>query len=62
MNAIVDKVGIAFGEASTWRGIIMLLTAVGLQIEPAQQTAIIQAGLAIVGLISVFTKRKPSAV
>lgn len=61
MNAIVDKVGIAFGEASTWRGIIMLLTAVGLQIEPAQQTAIIQAGLSIVGLISVFTKRKPSA-
>lgn len=51
-----DKFGIALGEASTWRGLIMILTAVGLQIEPAQQTAIIQAGLAIVGLISVFTK------
>jgi hypothetical protein len=38
----------------------MLLTAVGLQIDPAQQTAIIQAGLAVVGVISVFTKRKPS--
>lgn len=55
---MIDRIGIAFGEASTWRGLIMLLTAVGLQIEPAQQTAIIQAGLAIVGLISVFFKRK----
>lgn len=55
---MIDRIGIAFGEASTWRGIIMLLTAVGLQIDPAQQTAIIQAGLAIVGLISVFFKRK----
>ena len=38
----------------------MLLTAVGLQIDPAQQTAIIQAGLAVAGLIAVFFKRKPS--
>jgi hypothetical protein len=59
---MIDRIGIAFGEASTWRGIIMLLTAIGLQIEPAQQTAIIQAGLAIVGLISVFFKRKTPAV
>lgn len=58
---MVDKIGIALGESSTWRGIVMLLTALGLQIDPAQQTAIIQAGLAIVGVISVFTKRKPSA-
>lgn len=54
---MIDRIGIAFGEASTWRGVVMLLTAVGLQIDPAQQTAIIQAGLAIVGLISVFFKR-----
>jgi len=61
MGALVDRFGIALGEASTWRGIVMLLTAVGLQIDPAQQTAIIQAGLAVFGVISVFTKRKPSA-
>ena len=59
---MIDRIGIAFGEASTWRGLVMLLTAVGLEIEPAQQTAIIQAGLAIVGLISVFFKRKTPAV
>ena len=38
----------------------MLLTAVGLQIDPAQQTAIIQAGLAFAGILAVFFKRKPS--
>jgi hypothetical protein len=57
---MIDRIGLALGESSTWRGIIMLLTAVGLQIDPAQQTAIIQAGLAVAGLIAVFFKRKPS--
>lgn len=57
---MIDRIGIALGESSTWRGIIMLLTAVGLQIDPAQQTAIIQAGLAFAGILAVFFKRKPS--
>ena len=59
---MIDRIGIALGEASTWRGIIMLLMAAGIQIDPAQQTAIIQAGLALVGLISVFFKRNPASV
>ena len=59
---MIDRIGIALGEASTWRGIIMLLMAAGMQIDPAQQTAIIQAGLALVGLISVFFKRNPASV
>ena len=59
---MIDRIGIALGEASTWRGIIMLLMAAGIQIDPAQQTAIIQAGLSIVGLISVFFRRNPASV
>ena len=58
---MVDKIGIALGESSTWRGIIFILTAVGVQLDPDQQTAIISAGLAFSGLIGVFFKRKPSA-
>ena len=38
-------------EASTWRGIIMLLTAAGIPIAPEMQNVIISAGLALVGLI-----------
>ena len=45
-------------EASTWRGIILLLTALGIQLEPEQATAIVSAGLALSGLIAVLTKDK----
>lgn len=58
---MVDKIGIALGESSTWRGIIFIMTAVGLQLDPDQQAAIITAGLAMSGLLGVFFKRKPSA-
>lgn len=59
---MLDKIGLAFGEASTWRGLIFILTAVGLQLDPEQQTAIITAGMALAGLVGVFFKRKaPSA-
>jgi len=44
-------------ENSTWRGLVMLLTAVGVQFDPSQANAIISAGLAIVGLINVFRKQ-----
>ena len=42
-------------EPSTWRGLILLLTAVGVPIAPEMQTAIISAGLAVAGLIGVAT-------
>jgi len=41
-------------EPSTYRGLVWLLTAVGLTLSPEQQTAIIGAGTAIAGLIGVF--------
>jgi hypothetical protein len=41
-------------EASTWRGIVMLLTAAGVALSAAQTEAIIVAGMAIVGAIGVF--------
>lgn len=43
-------------EPSTWRGIVLLLTALGVQLEPHQIEAIIPVGLAIVGAINVFKK------
>lgn len=41
-------------EASTWRGIVLFLTAAGVPIAPAATDAIISAGLALAGLIGVF--------
>ena len=47
-------------ERSTWLGLTGLLAAVGVAIDPALHEAIISAGLAIAGLIAVFTKDKPT--
>ena len=52
MNYLLDRLS----ENSTWRGLVMLLTAVGVQVDPSQANAIIAAGLALVGLINVFRK------
>lgn len=45
-------------EASTWRGIVAILTAAGVTISPAQAEAIIALGLAVIGAIGVFTSDK----
>jgi uncharacterized membrane protein len=45
-------------EASTWRGLTALLTAVGVALSPDQVNAIVSAGLALMGVLGVFTKDK----
>jgi len=45
-------------ENSTWRGLILVGTAVGLKLEPDHQEAIVAAGLGLVGAINVFRKVK----
>ena len=41
-------------EASTWRGAIMLLTALGLNISPEMADAIIGVGIAVAGLVGML--------
>jgi hypothetical protein len=55
LNYVIDRLS----ENSTWRGLILLATAVGLKLEPDQQAAILTTGLALVGAINVFRKAKP---
>jgi hypothetical protein len=45
-------------EASTWRGLVAFLTAVGVGISPEQGEAIIAVGLAMIGAIGVFARDK----
>lgn len=45
-------------EASTWRGIIGLITAAGVTISPEQIDKIVAAGLAIMGVIGMLFKDK----
>lgn len=41
-------------EASTWRGIVAIITAAGISLEPGQTEAIVALGLAVIGAIGVF--------
>lgn len=45
-------------EASTWRGIILVLTAFGVPIAPAMAEAIIPVGLALAGVLGILTADK----
>jgi len=45
-------------EPSTWRGIVLLLTAIGVPVAPAMADAIVSVGLAVAGLIGVATPDK----
>lgn len=52
----MKQFGIAINEPSTWRGIVYLLTAVGIQISPELQGAIVTAGLSVASVIGIFVK------
>lgn len=41
-------------EASTWRGIVALITACGVNLSPELGEAIVGAGLGLMGIIGVF--------
>lgn len=45
-------------EPSTWRGLVLLLTAVGVPIAPELGEVIVSAGLGVAGLIGVLTADK----
>lgn len=53
-NYIFDRIR----EPSTWRGIILLLTAIGVPVAPQLAEAIVTAGLGMAGLIGVMTPDK----
>jgi hypothetical protein len=53
-QVIVDRLS----EPSTWRGLFMIGTAVGVAVSPEMQNAIVALGMSIVGLIGVLTSSK----
>lgn len=48
--------GIALGQRSTWSGLVWLLTAAGVGVNPEQAEAIATAGMSLAGLLGVFWK------
>lgn len=54
VNIVIERLS----ENSTWRGIILVVTALGLRLEPELQNQIVAAGLSLVGLINIVRKGK----
>ena len=55
---IVNIVLQRLSENSTWRGIILVATALGVKLDPELQNQILVAGLGLVGVINVLRKGK----
>ncbi len=45
-------------EPSTWRGLVLLATAGGVNIAPEMATSVIEVGIAVAGLLGIITKDK----
>lgn len=45
-------------ESSTWRGVILVLTALGVPIAPALADQIVTVGLGLAGLVGVISSDK----
>lgn len=58
MKNIVNLVLTRLSENSTWRGLILVATALGLKLDPELQNQILAAGLGVIGLINVIRKGK----
>lgn len=43
-------------EASTWRGLILVLAAFGVEVSPEMSEEIVKLGLALAGVIGLVTK------
>lgn len=54
VNILIEKLS----ENSTWRGLILVATALGVKLDPAMQEGILAAGLSLVGLINIIRKDK----
>lgn len=54
MNAAVVFLITRLREASTWRGIVLILTSLGAGIKPEHAEAIVSAGVGLAGLLAVL--------
>ncbi len=52
MNYLLTQLG----QSSTWRGVLLVLTALGVSLSPQHQEAIVAAGLGLVGAINILRK------
>ena len=57
---VIDWLLIKLAEETTWRGIILVGTIVGANLNPEQWQAIMSVGLSVIGLINIIKKQSAS--
>jgi hypothetical protein len=55
---MLDSLIQRFSEGSTWRGLILLATSLGVGIQPEYHEHIIAIGIGLVGVINIFRREK----
>jgi len=55
---MIDYIIARAKEPSTWRGLFLLLTAIGVPVAPEMANAIITIGLGLAGAVGVATPDK----
>jgi hypothetical protein len=55
---LLDYIVARAKEPSSYKGILALAAALGLQIDPAQSSAVVSAVLALIGVWEVFRRER----
>lgn len=58
MNIFIQHIIDLLDEPSTWRGLVWVLTSFGVILSPDQKESIVATGMAVAGLIGMFTSDK----
>lgn len=58
MKAITQFARNRLLERSTWRGLVLVLTGLGVSIDPAHLEALSALGAALIGMVEVFAPDK----
>jgi hypothetical protein len=58
-QAVIDYIVARAKEPSTWRGVVVLLTGLGVSLKPEFAESIVTVGALIAGGIAVATSDKP---
>lgn len=53
-NFIMSFLANRLAETSTWKGLVVILTTIGVKLSPDQEAAIITLGVSLYGLLAVL--------
>jgi hypothetical protein len=59
MKAFLGYILQRLQESSTWQGLVLVWTAIGITLHHEATQEILGAGLALVGAIKILTEEKP---